>query len=506
MSPPPYTPPPPKQLSHEQRLQWRENARELMDATIDKWTYPAVPLTTLEDICNSAKIAAQMVKIWALAQLDPTQKDSADIKYHMERLWHHFKNANKATTAHSQAVWEYPLNLASRLHEKLDEEPGQSTVDIVVHKYQHLQKAKDSDKFVAVDNPDIISFVPILASSTYQHGLGTNWYSFKVEYHSRSPSPLGTPVIPLASPIPRSPSYLVAPLSPIPRSPSYHVTSPSPPLLRGIRSPSPPVTVAGANQEIVNNSPRFAHLGPPFVKNQSDGRFCIPTPIRDANDNCGKAKYVKFMLDDANPRALLTMGRGHPIFAIKLRARPRNGAQSPFSPFRQCIFEYGQPYQQLVNRAVRGLGDPFIEGEVLQFQQLTQELLEARQEVVDARTEVRHAQHIETLATSALAAARQAVDASVEWFEQAGAYRVLHPFLFCQSFWHVGDDEAMVDVHDHLHCQLQAGGQPTSLSSSHDNSPRDIDDILARFDDTPMRDTHDEPFTQDGGDDDGYFE
>ena len=98
------------------------------------------------------------------------------------------------------------------------------------------------------------------------------------------------------------------------------------------------------------------------------------------------------------------MGKGHPIFAIKLRARLHDGTQSPFSPFRQRVFEHGQPYQQLVDCAVRGLGDPFVEGEVLQFQQLTQELLKARQEVVDARTEVHHAQHVETLATSALAA------------------------------------------------------------------------------------------------------
>ena len=71
--PPPYTPPPPQQLSHEQKLQWRENAKDLMDATIDKWTYPSLPLTTLEDIRNSAKITARMAKIWALAQSDPTQ-------------------------------------------------------------------------------------------------------------------------------------------------------------------------------------------------------------------------------------------------------------------------------------------------------------------------------------------------------------------------------------------------------------------------------------------------
>ena len=210
--PPPYTPPPPTELSHEQKLQWHENAKDLIDAMIDKWTYPSVPLTAIEDIRNSARIATQLAKIWALAQSDPTQRDSADVKYHMECLWQHFENANKAAAAHSQAAWEYPLNLASRLHKKLDREPGCSTVDIVVHKFQHLQKNEVSDDFIAVNNPDVISFTPILDSSTYHHGLGTNRYSFKVEYHSRSPSPLGTPTIPLVSPIPRSPTYQIAPL------------------------------------------------------------------------------------------------------------------------------------------------------------------------------------------------------------------------------------------------------------------------------------------------------
>ena len=420
--PPPYTPPPPTQLLHEQKLQWRESAKDLMDATIDKWTYPSVPLTAIEDICNSARIAARLAKIWALAQSDPTQQDSANVKYHMERLWQHFENANKAAAAHSQAVWEYPLNLVSRLHEKLDKEPGRSTVDIIVHKFQHLRRGEKSNEFIAVNNPDVISFTPILDTSTYHHGLGTNRYSFKVEYHSRSPSPLEMPTILLISPTPRSPTYQVAPLSPIPRSPSYHIASPPLSLAHRIRSPTPPVIVTGADQNVVNNSPRYMHPGPPFMKNRSDGRFCIATLIYDANNNKGKAKYVQFILNDASPRAHLTMGKGHPVFAIKLRARPRDGAQSPFHPFRQCIFEYGQPYQPIVDRAIQQLGDPFIEGEVLQFRHLTQELLKAWQEVVDARTEVRHTQQVEMLASSALAAARQAVDASIECFEQAGAY------------------------------------------------------------------------------------
>ena len=140
------------------------------------------------------------------------------------------------------------------------------------------------------------------------------------------------------------------------------------------------------------------------------------------------------------------MGKGHLVFAIKLRAQPCDGMQSPFHPFRQRIFEYGQSYQHIIDRAVQQLGDPFVEGEVLQFRHLTQELLEAQQEVVDARTEVRHAQQVEMLASSALTAAQQAVDALIERFEQAGAYHILHPFLFRQALRHVGDDEAMVDV------------------------------------------------------------
>jgi hypothetical protein len=98
------------------------------------------------------------------------------------------------------------------------------------------------------------------------------------------------------------------------------------------------------------------------------------------------------------------------------------------------------------------------------------------------------------------------VDASAKRFKQAGAYRALHPFLFRQSLRHVGDDKMMVNMRDHLHCQLQAGGRPSSPSPSGTNSPYDIGDILARFNDTPRRDLHEEPFIQDGGDDDGYYE
>ena len=271
-----------------------------------------------------------------------------------------------------------------------------------------------------------------------------------------------------------------------------------------IRSPSPLNIISEANQNLIDQLPRYAHPGPPFVKNQSDGRLCIPTPIKDANRNKGKAKYVQFLLNDSTPRAFLTMGRGHPVYAVKLQARPRDGAQSLFHPFRQRLFKCNQPYQHLVNRALQTLGDPFIEGEVRQFRQLTQELQEARQEAVDAHAEVCHAQQVEMLATSTLAIARQAVDTLAERFEQAAAYRALHTHLVRQSFRHVSDDTAMVDVRDLLHCQLQARGRPTSPDSDHQQSSDDIDNLLACFDDTPVSDHHADTFIQDGGNDDGY--
>ena len=59
-------------MSHKQRLRWKEEAKDLMDATLDKWTYPTIPLTMIEDIQDLAKVAARLAKIWALAQSDPT--------------------------------------------------------------------------------------------------------------------------------------------------------------------------------------------------------------------------------------------------------------------------------------------------------------------------------------------------------------------------------------------------------------------------------------------------
>ena len=110
------------------------------------------------------------------------------------------------------------------------------------------------------------------------------------------------------------------------------------------------------------------------------------------------------------------------------------------------------------------------------------------------------------LASSALATARQAVDASTKWFRQVGAYQSLHVHLAQQSLRHVGDDETMVDVCDLLHCQLQAGGRLSSPDSDGQEPLHDIDSLLEHFDDIPTGDCHMKPFIQDGGDDDRYYE
>ena len=130
----------------------------------------------------------------------------------------------------------------------------------------------------------------------------------------------------------------------------------------------------------------------------------------------------------------------------------------------------------------------------------------AQQEMVDAHTEVRHTQQVEMLVTSTLTATHQIIDTSTKCSEQAGAYQSLHMHLVHQSFHHVGDDEAMVNARNLLHCQLQAGGCPTSPNPDDRRSPGNIDDLLARFDDTLAYDHHVKTFIQDGSDDDGYQE
>ena len=98
----------------------------------------------------------------------------------MERLWQHFNHANKAATAHSQAAWQYPLHLANRLHEKMNEEPGRSTMDIIIHKFKYLKQSTDLEEFVPANDPD----VPIDTRSKLSIILGLPPHSVHQPYHS----------------------------------------------------------------------------------------------------------------------------------------------------------------------------------------------------------------------------------------------------------------------------------------------------------------------------------
>jgi hypothetical protein len=112
---------------------------------------------------NLAKMAVRLAKIWALAQLDPTRKDSECLTYHMKRLWDFFDQANKVVAVHSEAAWQYPMHLAHWLHENLDNNPEKSTTDIVVNKFKHLKLAESREEYTATLDPDVISFTPIVS-------------------------------------------------------------------------------------------------------------------------------------------------------------------------------------------------------------------------------------------------------------------------------------------------------------------------------------------------------
>jgi hypothetical protein len=215
--------------------------------------------------------------------------------YHMDRLWDFFKQANKAAAVHSEAAWQYPMHLAHWLHENLDNNPEKSTADIVVKKFKHLHLTESKKEYIATSDPDVISFTPIVDSSTYSHGLGTHKWCFKVEHHSSSPSPLGTPRIHLVTPVPRSPSYHVRSNSPSPEPTSLEAR---------FRPQSPPILVDEADGTITAENLTYVHPGPPYVKNRSSGRLCITNPITDALGKRSKAKYVQFVLDHDSPHAV----------------------------------------------------------------------------------------------------------------------------------------------------------------------------------------------------------
>ena len=195
------------------------------------------------------------------------------------------------------------------------------------------------------------------------------------------------------------------------------------------------------------------------------------------------------------------MGHRHLIYAILLRAQPRDGTHTPFSPFCQRIFKANQPYQNLVDDALKTLGDPFIEGEVIHFCHFTQELLDARQEVVDSQAAIRHAQQVKLLTTNAFNAIWGDINTSISQLEQFNAHCLLHTNLMHQTVRHISNNDPITNVRELLYFQLQAGGCP----SSPELPKCPLTDLASHFDCTPFQWQVNEPFIQDGGDNDGYY-
>jgi hypothetical protein len=180
-----------------------------------------------------------------------------------------------------------------------------------------------------------------------------------------------------------------------------------------------------------------------------------------------------------------------------------NGRHSPYSTFQQHIFEANQPYQPMVDTALRNIDDPFLEGKAIRFQRLMRALQDARQEYVDSQTAMQWAQCLKLLANNALMATCMELDTSIARFEEGDKYSLLHTTLMRESLQHVGDDNTTANARELLYFQLQAVGRPQSPPIP--DPP--LSNLMDRFNCMPFKwkVNNDKPFIQDGGDDDRYY-
>ena len=116
----------------------------------------------------------------------------------------------------------------------------------------------------------------------------------------------------------------------------------TPTLATRLRSPTPPQMLFEGNPEDIGQGSHFyAHPGSPFRKNRSETHKNVRANIRDANGRLLRAKYAHFIFDSEVPHAQLTMGRGHPVYMLPLRAPPLPPSAhiSPFTLFQQRLFK-----------------------------------------------------------------------------------------------------------------------------------------------------------------------
>jgi hypothetical protein len=119
-----------------------------------------------------------------------------DIQYHTRRLLTNCTNAFRPANAHDAATWQYPLYLALWLHEWQNASPGRATTDIVVPKFKYTKKEEVSTDYLAMSDPDIISYTPISDQSPNYPGLGSGRCSFHVGCNGNEEWDNGWPPVP----------------------------------------------------------------------------------------------------------------------------------------------------------------------------------------------------------------------------------------------------------------------------------------------------------------------
>ena len=107
-----------------------------------------------------------------------------------------------------------------------------------------------------------------------------------------------------------------------------------------------------------------------YIQNKPDWEHYTPTPIADIWQHQNPAKWTRIDLTCHNPLRLLTAGKGHPVWAMELRAPSIPMSQMPPSPltaFQEKIFEGKQVHTPYVDKVLKLLKDPTVQAEVIQY-------------------------------------------------------------------------------------------------------------------------------------------
>src|ERR1700747_2650399 len=134
-------------------------ADDLEEYLRTRW-FSGMTMTQIEDTRNSYKIAAKMAKVLGTKRYeelnDYADKDP-DVEFHLKRLRRFFGQANQAAATHCNAAGEYPLRIASWLHEKLDDNK-ETSINVSYSKYLKKNTEATTDEYIQQIEWDIIRY------------------------------------------------------------------------------------------------------------------------------------------------------------------------------------------------------------------------------------------------------------------------------------------------------------------------------------------------------------